>query len=178
MPSRSSAPNCPRNCSRKRGSRLRQGYGAASNTQHSDVRITTSVQHPVLAIDHGEARIGLAATDDLGIAVHPVETITREQVDAVERISEVCRERGIKQLVLGLPLRTDGSEGASAEKVRAFGEALAQALPRLPLTYCDERFTTMSAGSKLREAGKSARAQKELIDQGAAMEILNDWLGW
>ena len=137
-----------------------------------------AAHHPVLAIDHGEARIGLAATDELGIAVHPAGTIVVSENDPLSRITEICTERRVKQLVLGLPLRTDGSEGNSAAKVRAFGERLKQALPEIPLVYSDERFTTMSASNKLREAGKSARSQKDIIDQSAAMEILNDWLGW
>lgn len=134
--------------------------------------------HPVLAIDYGEARIGLAATDDLGIAVHPVETIAVDRTEPLARIVEICAQRKVQQLVLGLPLRTDGSEGTAAEKVRAFGNQLAKARPEIPLAYCDERFTTMSASNKLREAGKSAKKQKGIIDQSAAMEILSDWLGW
>lgn len=127
-------------------------------------------------MDHGDARIGLAATDDFGILAHPVETIDRRTRDPFERIATVCAARRIKTLVLGLPIRMDGSEGDAARKVRAFGERLHQCLPDLPLVYVDESLTTMSAASKLREAGRNAKRQKAVIDQAAAVEILNTWM--
>lgn len=133
--------------------------------------------HPILAIDHGDARIGLAATDPIGIAAHPVETIHCDQVDPIERIAEVVASRGIQHLLLGLPFRLDGSEGTAAEKVRAFGKRLAERIPHLPLEYTDERLSTVAAAEKLRAAGKSTRKHKDIIDQAAAVEILNDWLG-
>ena len=133
--------------------------------------------HPILAIDHGDVRIGLAATDPIGIAAHPVETIYCDQVDPIERIVEVVASRGIQHMLLGLPLRMDGSEGTAAEKVRAFGQQLAARIPHLPLEYADERLSTVAAAEKLRAAGKSTRKHKDIIDQAAAIEILNDWLG-
>jgi putative Holliday junction resolvase len=134
--------------------------------------------HPILAIDHGDARIGLAATDDFGIGVHPVETIHRDTTDPVARLRDIIAARKIATLLLGLPLRTDGSEGTSAEKVRAFGEELQAAFPELPLIYHDESFTTSSASAKLRSAGKKAKKQRDIIDQAAALEILQNYLGW
>jgi putative Holliday junction resolvase len=92
------------------------------------------------------------------------------------RIAEIVRQRGVRLILLGLPLRLDGSEGDSAAKVRAFGEQLREAIPGVPLEYADERLSTVSAAEKLRAAGKSARRQKAIIDQAAALEILNDWL--
>ena len=132
--------------------------------------------HPVLAIDHGDARIGIAATDLLGIAAHPVETIHRSATDPLERIIQIVAERQVRHILLGLPLRLDGSEGPSAAKVRAFGEQLAAALPGIPLEYADERLSTIAASEKLRQAGRPAKRQKDVIDQAAALEILNDWL--
>ena len=132
--------------------------------------------HPILAIDHGQARTGLAATDELGIASHPVETIHTSRVDPLQRIAEIVEERRIRLILLGLPLRLDGREGEAAHRVRAFGTELAGKIPDVPLAYSDERLTTTSAAEKLHEAGKSARAQKDIIDQVAALEILNDWL--
>ncbi len=134
------------------------------------------VEHPILAIDHGQARIGLAATDLLGIAAHPVETIEVVRTDPLQRIAEIVRERAIKLILLGLPLRLDGSEGEAAMRVRSFGEDLAKAIPEVPLEFTDERLSTTTASEKLRQAGKSAKQQKGIIDQAAALEILNDWL--
>ena len=82
----------------------------------------------------------------------------------------------MKHILLGLPLRLDGSEGASAAKVRGFGRELAAKLPDIPIEYVDERLSTLSASEKLRAAGKNTRQQKAIIDQAAALEILNDWL--
>lgn len=133
--------------------------------------------HPALGIDHGDARIGIAATDDFGILAHPVETIDRAKTEPLERIAAIVSQRKIKTLVLGLPLRMDGSEGTSAEKVRAFAEKLRQHLPDLPLVFVDETLTTSTAATKLREAGRNAKQQKSIIDQAAAVEILNAWMG-
>jgi len=137
-----------------------------------------SDQHPVLAIDHGDARMGIAATDAAGIMAHPVETIRVSERDPIERIAEIVKQRHVRQIVLGLPVRMDGSEGDAAKKVRAFGERLQQALPTLPLHFCDETLTTVAAADKLHQAGKNAKSQKSLIDQAAAVEILNSWLGF
>jgi putative Holliday junction resolvase len=71
----------------------------------------------------------------------------------------------------------DGSEGHATAKIRAFGDQLRTRFPNLPLDYADERLSTVSAAEKLRSAGKNARKQKQIIDQAAAVEILNDWLG-
>lgn len=134
-------------------------------------------RHPALGIDHGEARIGVAATDPLGILAHPVETIDVRKVNAVDRIAALVLQRHVKTLVLGLPVRVDGTEGTAAEKVRAFGKKLATRLPELPLVFVDEAYTTMDAAAKLREAGRKAKQQKSVIDQAAAVGILELWMG-
>lgn len=133
------------------------------------------IQHPVLAIDHGEARIGLAITDPVGIMAHPLETIHVKNTPPIERISTLVKERQVKQLVLGLPIRMDGTEGTAAERIRAFGAELTVKID-LPLHYIDESLTTVAAAEKLHQAGKNARKQKSIIDQAAAVEILTAWL--
>jgi putative holliday junction resolvase len=140
-------------------------------------RLPPATPHPALGIDYGEARIGVAATDDFGILAHPVETIDRSKTDAVERIGHLCERRSIRTLVVGLPLRMDGSEGDSAAKVRSFAALLNARSPAIPLVFVDETLTTSSASAKLREAGRKARHQKPVIDQAAAVEILNAWMG-
>ncbi len=133
--------------------------------------------HPALGIDFGQARIGIAATDACGILAHPVESIHLNRTEPLERIAQLVAERGIRTLVLGLPLRLDGTEGTACEKVRAFGEKLHARLPELPLVYVDEFLTTSVAQDKLHAAGKKARDFKPIIDQAAAVEILNNWMG-
>lgn len=132
--------------------------------------------HPALGIDFGQARIGIAATDVCGILAHPVESIHLNKTEPLGRIAELVKQKGIRTLVLGLPLRLDGTEGSACEKVRAFGKKLTTRFPELPLIYVDEFLTTTKAQEKLHQAGKKARNFKPIIDQAAAVEILNTWL--
>ncbi len=158
----------------------RSALAALAHPLHSSRLLTTdnsTTPHPALGIDHGAARIGIAATDDFGILAHPVETIDQSKGDAIERIARLVELRKIKTLILGLPIRMDGSEGNSAAKVRAFGARLRERIPTVPLVYVDETLTTSTAANKLREAGRSAKQQKAVIDQAAAVEILNLWMG-
>ena len=133
--------------------------------------------HPALGIDYGDARIGVAATDDFGILAHPVETIDRARTDVLDRIRHLVEIRRIHTLVVGLPLRMDGSEGDSAAKVREFARQLRELVPTIPLVFVDETLTTSSAAEKLRQAGRKSRDHKSIIDQAAAVEILNQWMG-
>jgi putative Holliday junction resolvase len=151
----------------------------APHVLHSPVHSPDSENspHPALGIDHGDSRIGIAATDDFGILAHPVETIDQAKGDAIERIARLVTARKIRTLVLGLPIRMDGSEGSSAVKVRAFGDLLRARIPDVPLVFIDETLTTSTAATKLREAGRKAKQQKSIIDQAAAVEILNTWMG-
>ena len=106
-----------------------------------------------------------------------METIDQSKGDAIERIARLVEMRRIHTLVVGLPIRMDGTEGSSAAKVRAFAELLRERMPAVPLVFVDETLTTSTAASKLREAGRNARQQKSIIDQAAAVEILNLWMG-
>ena len=133
--------------------------------------------HPALGVDYGGSRIGIAATDDFGIMPHPVETIDLTHgSDGLARIRDIAALRKVKTLVIGLPLRLDGSEGDSAKKVRDYAAKLSRMLPHLKMVFVDETYSTMDASEKLREAGKNARKQKAMIDQAAAVEILNRWM--
>lgn len=134
------------------------------------------MMHPALGIDMGKARIGIAATDPCGILAHPVESIHLAKTEPLARIAELVQQRGIRTLVLGLPLRMDGSEGTACEYVRAFGAKLREKFPQLPLVYVDEYRTTVDAQAKLHAAGKKAKDFKPIIDQAAAVEILNLWM--
>ncbi|MEI6605802.1 MAG: Holliday junction resolvase RuvX [Verrucomicrobiota bacterium] len=136
----------------------------------------SSTNHPALGIDHGDARIGIAATDDFGILAYPVETIDAAARDPIARIGELAERRRARTLVLGMPFRLDGSEGSAAAKVRAFAARLHQRLPNIPLVFVDETLTTTSATAKLQQAGRKTRSHKPIIDQAAAVEILNLWM--
>ena len=132
--------------------------------------------HPALGIDYGQARIGIAATDACGILAYPVESIHLAQTEPLARIAELVKKLGIRTLVLGLPLRLDGTEGSACERVRAFGARLSAHLPELPLIYVDEFLTTSIAQEKLHAAGRKSKSFRPIIDQAAAVEILNTWL--
>ncbi len=130
-----------------------------------------------LGIDHGEARIGVAISDDLGMLAHPVETIAvKEVADPVARIKEIATRDKITTIVLGLPRNMDGSYGPAAEKVRAFAEKLRAALPGCPVKLWDERLTSVAAQRALHESGKNVKQSRAVIDQVAAQMILQGWL--
>ena len=129
-----------------------------------------------LGIDHGEARIGLAISDELGMLAHPLETIAvKETADPVARIAAIVARDKIGMIVLGLPRNMDGSYGPAAEKTRAFAEKL-RAACACPLKLWDERLTTVAAQRSLHEAGRNAKQSRKVIDQVAAQLILQGWL--
>lgn len=132
----------------------------------------------VLGIDHGEARIGLALSDELGMLAHPLETVPGTDAAAAARhIADIVRERRVDTIVLGLPLRMDGSEGSAVEKVRRFRDLLVSRLPAsTTIVESDERLTTVSAWEKLHAAGRKEKNSRHLIDQAAAVEILQEYL--
>ena len=144
-------------------------------------RVTNAVDslelHPrLLGIDYGDARIGLAVSDELGFLAHPLETIHCRQSHPLKRIAELVDERRISKIVLGLPLRLDGTEGPAAEKVRAFAQRLLQELPDIPIDYIDESYSTMDAQQQLHASGKTTKTSKGVIDQAAAVVILQSYL--
>jgi putative Holliday junction resolvase len=155
-------------------------YGKAGGVLNHEPRIESFSEispHPALGVDYGGSRIGIAVTDDFGIMPHPVETIDLTKgSDGLARISEIAALRKVRTLVMGLPLRLDGTEGDSAKKVRNYAEKLSRMLPHLTLVFVDETYSTLDASQKLHEAGKNARKQKAVIDQAAAVEILNRWM--
>ena len=129
-----------------------------------------------LGIDHGDARIGLAISDELGMLAHPLETITvKDTPDPIARIAQVAAERGIGHIIIGLPKNMDGTTGPAAEKVRAFAEKL-RALVTCPIRLWDERLTTVAAQKSLHEAGRNVKQSRAVIDQVAAQLILQGWL--
>ncbi len=130
----------------------------------------------VLGVDCGEARVGLAISDDLGMLAHPLETIDVRKQNPVKRIAEIARERDVHVIILGMPRNMDGSYGPAADKVREFSSRLSQEIGSAKILTWDERLTTVSASRQLRAAGRDARSQKAVIDQVAAQGILQSWL--
>lgn len=129
----------------------------------------------IIGIDWGEARIGVAVSDDMGMMAHPLETIPAK-TKPLDRIAALVAERKAEVIVVGLPRNMDGTYGSSAEKVRAFVETLKARVPECRVLTWDERLTTVSAERALREAGRNAKQQRSVIDQAAAQIILQSWL--
>ena len=129
-----------------------------------------------LGIDHGEARIGLAISDELGMLAHPLETIHLKTVpDPLARIAEIVTRDQIGMIVLGLPRNMNGTYGPASEKVKEFAEKL-RALVPCEIRLWDERLTSVAAQRALHEAGRNVKNSREVIDQVAAQLILQGWL--
>ena len=124
-----------------------------------------------IAFDYGDARIGVAVCDPDGIISSPLGVLRSEDKKLQSEIEKIVAEYEPVQIFIGLPKHLSGEESSSAEKARNFGAMIA-ALTSTEIVYIDERLSTVSAQSKLREAGKSIRESKELIDAMAAVEIL------
>jgi len=131
-----------------------------------------------MGIDYGKVRIGLAVSDDLGLFAHPLQTISGKSQDhPVDVINRLIGDRGIRQLVVGMPLHASGDESRISREVRGFISALRESLgPDFPIHEMDELMTTRTAREKLIEAGTKKSRLPEILDQAAAVEILQSWL--
>jgi len=129
-----------------------------------------------LGIDLGEARIGLALSDDLGMLAHPLETLSAKKGDPIPAIAGLVASKAVETVVVGLPLRMDGTRGTAAAKAEAFCARLRSAGIACPVILWDERMTTVDASRLLHEAGRNSKRQRAVIDQVAAQLILQDWL--
>lgn len=124
-----------------------------------------------LGIDPGDARIGVASCDPSGILATPVETVPRGDGD-LDRIAAVVEELAAVLLYVGLPRSLSGGEGPAAGKVRAFAQDLATRVAPRPVHLVDERMSTITAEAVLRERGKKGKKRRAVVDQAAAVVIL------
>lgn len=130
--------------------------------------------NPILGLDFGKARIGVAISDELQLLAHPLETIaTEERPEA--RIGKIVHEKNVDHVVAGVPRQMNGQIGAAATEVLQFVEKLRAVLP-CPVVTWDERLTTVAAHRALREAGKKTRDTRAYVDQVAAQMILQTYL--
>lgn len=129
-----------------------------------------------MALDIGDVRIGIALSDLLQTIASPFESYRRKGfVKDIEYILNLAKEKEVGQIVSGLPLSMDGSENAQSAKVREFAEALA-ARTEIPLSFVDERFTTVSAERLLVSADVSREGRKKVVDKIAAAIILDNFM--
>jgi len=134
--------------------------------------VTTEPVRRILAVDFGDARTGLAATDFTGTIVVPLPRIDARDIAAViTAIGEVVAERATQVVVVGMPLGIDGQTNTRAQKTAAFRDRLAAALP-IPVETVDESSSTDEAHERLKAGGLKASRRKELADSVAALVIL------
>jgi putative Holliday junction resolvase len=124
-----------------------------------------------LGIDPGDARIGVARSDPSGFLATPVETVRRGKGD-LSRIARLVRDEEAVEVVVGLPRSLSGGEGPAALKVREFARQLAVRVAPVPVRLQDERLTTLSAEAMLRDRGKKGAERRAVVDQAAAVLIL------
>jgi len=130
----------------------------------------------ILALDFGSKNIGLAISDELGLTAQGLPTLRRSNKrNDLDHLRRVIRQFGVSELVLGLPLRMSGAEGVQAERVREFAEELRRKF-KLPVHLFDERLTSVEANRVLRESEMSIQRRAEVVDQLAAVLILQSFL--
>ena len=130
--------------------------------------------NPILALDLGRARIGVAISDELQLLAHPLETIPADE-QATPRLTQIIREKKIDRVVVGIPRQMNGKIGVAATEALRFVEKLRTILP-CPVVTWDERLTTVAAHRALRDAGKKTRDTRAYVDQVAAQMILQGYL--
>lgn len=124
-----------------------------------------------LGVDPGDARIGVARSDPTGFLATPVETVRRGRGD-LRRLAELVAEVEAVEVVMGLPRSLSGAEGPAATKVRDFAGRLARRIAPVSVRLVDERMTTVSAEAMLRERGRKGQDRRSVVDQAAAVLIL------
>ena len=135
-----------------------------------------------LGVDVGKVRVGVAVSDPDGILATPLVTVSRDMGAAADSVPAdiaelVCLagEHEAVQIVVGLPVRLNGAEGPAAIDIRAYAERLARAV-QVPVVLADERMSTVVATRRLAERGVRGKRQRAVVDQAAAVEILQSWL--
>ena len=125
----------------------------------------------------GSVRIGVAVSDPDGILATPVETVRRDRTGKhLRRLAALAAEFEAVEVVVGLPRTLADRTGPSAQDAIELAEALARRVAPTPVRLADERLTTVSAQRSLRAAGVRAKEQRAVIDQAAAVAILQSWL--
>ena len=130
----------------------------------------------IISLDIGTVRIGIATSDIMEIIASAYEVYRRKNIaEDVKYIASLVSKLDAGEIVIGLPLKLDGSEGQSVEMARAFGEELSK-LVSVPIMYQDERLSTVSAERILIESGVRREKRKDKIDSIAATIILQTYL--
>ncbi|MBX7267909.1 Holliday junction resolvase RuvX [Micromonospora sp. Llam7] len=136
-----------------------------------------------LGVDVGQVRIGVSRSDPHGVLATPLVTVAREQKprpDAVPsdiaELAALVAEHEAVEVVVGLPVNLAGRHGPAAEHAKAYARQLADVIKPVPVTLTDERMSTVVASRRLAERGVRGKKQRAVVDQAAAVEILQSWL--
>jgi putative Holliday junction resolvase len=131
----------------------------------------------VLGIDVGTVRVGVALSDPTGTLASPLETLKRAKDGSdLDRLAALVVEHEVTEVIVGDPRHLSGASGASAQDADAYASELAGRTGDVPVLLIDERLSTVTATSHLRESGRSSREQRSVIDQAAAVVILQHFL--
>jgi len=129
-----------------------------------------------LGVDFGSKRIGLAVSDEMGLIALPLEFVAAEPAaEALRKLAEIVKGRGVEKIVVGMPRNMDGSYGPAAEKTREFIAAL-EGQVSVPIRTWDERLTSAQANRMLIAAGMRREKRKLKVDQTAAALLLQSFL--
>lgn len=135
-----------------------------------------------LGVDVGTVRIGVAICDPDGILATPLKTVSRDNSDESQipadmvELARLVEEHGSVEVVLGLPINLAGQEGPAAVHIRAYAQKLATIIAPVPVLLTDERMSTAVAARRLSDRGVRGKRQRAVVDQAAAVEILQGWL--
>jgi len=136
----------------------------------------TDTAQRILGLDVGARRIGVAISDPLGITAQGLETLHRKNKKYdFSYLYRLIRDYSVAEIVVGLPLRMSGVEGAQAEKVQAFADELRKHF-KMPVHLWDERLTSVEANRLLRETELSIEKRGQAVDRVAAVLILQGWM--
>lgn len=127
----------------------------------------------VLGVDIGSVRVGLAVSDEGGVIAQPLDVVPRE--GALDEITDRTRDLDVDEIVVGIPLRMDGSRGPEAVEAETFAQDL-ETQTRLPVARWDERLSTVQAERSMRSAGSGSRKQRGRVDKVAAALVLQAYL--
>ena len=152
------------------------GFGVLGADVPTSIILRVSGEERILALDVGSRTIGLAVSDPLGITAQGLETIRRKNRRTdFALLDKVVERYKVKQIVVGYPLRLSGATGTQSEKMTAFAEQLRQRY-ELPVHLWDERLTTAEAQRLLRESEMSTKRRGQVVDQLAAVLILQSFM--
>ncbi len=130
----------------------------------------------ILAIDHGQKRIGIALSDELKMIAQPLEFVPAEPfADLVARLTDLVQEKEVEMVLVGMPRNMNGSYGAAATKVEEFVAAIKSALP-VPIKTWDERLTSAQANRILIAGNVRRDKRKQKVDKMAAAILLQSYL--